>query len=65
MQPIEAFEDYTERVQKNLNEILLSQRFGLEETLSVKLCELRTSTPAQGGLSVPNLKAEAPLKHAA
>ena len=41
--------------------------FGQEERspLSDKLCELVTLKPAQSGLGVPNLKAEASLKYAA
>ena len=65
MQTIEAFEDYTDPILEVLNEILLPQLFGQEERLSDELCELVTLTPAQGGLGVPNLKAEAPLQYAA
>ena len=65
MRTIEAFEDYTDPIQEVLNEILLPQLFGQEERLPDELRELVTLTPAQGGLGVPNLKAEAPLQDAA
>ena len=61
MQTIEAFEDYTDPILEVLNEILRPQLFGQEERLPDELRELVTLTPAQGGLGVPNLKAEAPL----
>ena len=47
-----------------MNEILPPQLFGQEKRPSDELCELVTLTPAQGGLGVPNLKAEAPLQYA-
>ena len=46
-------------------EILLPQLFGQEKRRPGELCELVTLTPAQGGLEVPNLKAEAPLQYPA
>ena len=65
MRTIKAFEDYTNSLWEALNEVLLPQLFDQEEPLSDQLCELATLTPAQGGLGVPNLKAEAPLQYAA
>ena len=65
MRRIDAFEDYTDPIQEILNEIFLPQLFGQEERLPDELCELVTLTPAQGGLGVPNLKAEIPLQYAA
>ena len=65
MRTIEAFDDYSDPVQEALNEILLPQFFGQEEPLPEELCDLVPLTPAQDGLGVPNLKAEAPLQYAA
>ena len=47
-------------MQEAVNGILLQKHFSQEETFSEEPCDV-TLAPAQGGLSVPNLKAQVPL----
>jgi len=65
MRTIDSFEDYVEPIDETINDIFLSVLFGQTESLSGELRELFTLPPAQGGLGLPDLKAEAPQQYAA
>ena len=58
-------EDYVESVDEAINDIFLPVLFGQTEPLPEELRELFTLPPAQGGLGIPDIKAEAPQQYAA
>ena len=58
-------EDYVESVDEAINDIFLPVLFGQTEQLPEELRELFTLPPAQGGLDIPDMKAEAPQQYAA
>ena len=65
MRTIDSFEDYVEPIDETINDIFPPVLFGQMEPLSDELRELFTLLPAQGGLGIPDLKAEAPQQYAA
>ena len=65
MRTIESFEDYVDPIQEAIDDLLLPTLFGQTEPLPSNLRQLFTSTPAQGGLGVPDLRFEAPQQFAA
>ena len=58
-------EDYVEPVDQATNDIFLPVLFGQTEPLPEELRELFTLPPAQGGLGIPDMEAEAPQQYAA
>ena len=65
MRTIDSFEDYLEPIDETINDIFLPVLFGQTEPISDEMRELFTLPPAQGGLGIPDLKAEAPQQYAA
>ena len=62
---IESVEDYVDRIQEAIDDLLLPILFGQTEPLPSDMRQLVTLTPAQGGLDVPDLRFEAPQQFAA
>ena len=65
MRTIESFEDYVDPTQGAMDDLLLPTLFGQSEPLPNEVRRLVTLTTAQGGLGVPDLRAEAPQQLAA
>ena len=65
MRTIESFADYVDPIQEAIDDLLLPTLFGQTEPLPSDLRQLVTLTPAQGGLSVSDLRFEAPQPFAA
>ena len=65
MRAIESFEEYVGPIHETIHEMFLPLLFGQEEPRSAELCDLVTLTPAQGGLSMPDLRSEALRQYAA
>ncbi|CAH3155905.1 unnamed protein product [Pocillopora meandrina] len=62
---IDSFEDYVDPIQEAIDDLLLPTLFGQSEPLPNKVRLLVTLTTAQRGLSMPDLRAEAPQHFAA
>ena len=58
MRTIDFFEDYVEPTEEAINDIFLPVLFHQTEPLPDELRELFALPPAQGGLGIPDLKAE-------
>ena len=65
MRTIECFEDYVDPIQEAIDDLLFPTLFGQTVSLPSDLRQLVALTPAQGGLSVPDLRCEAPQQFAA
>ena len=65
MRTIDFFEDYVEPIDEAINGIFLPVLFRQSEHLPDELRELFTLPPAQGGLGIPDLKAEVSQQYAA
>ena len=65
MRTIGSFEDYVDPIQETIDDLFLPTLFGQMEPLPSDLRHLVTSTPAQGGLDIPDLRFEAPRQFAA
>ena len=65
MRTIDSFEDYVEPTDEAINDIFLPILFRQTEPLPDELRELFTLPPAQGGLGIPDLKAEVSQQYAA
>ena len=65
MRTIGSFEDYVDPIPEAIDDLLLPTLFGQTEPLPNDLRQLVTLIPAQGGLSVPDLRFEAPQQFAA
>ena len=65
MRTIESFEDYIDPIQEVIDDLLLPTLFGQSEPLPDELRQLVTLTAAQGGLSMPELRLEAPRQYRA
>ena len=65
MRTNDSFEDYVEPIDEAINNNFLPVLFGQTEPLPDELRELFTLPPAQGGVDIPDLKAEAPHQYAA
>ena len=59
------FEDYVDPIQEAIDDLLLPTLFGQSEPLPNEVRLLVTLTTAQGGLGMPDLRAEAPQQLAA
>ena len=62
---IVSFEDYVDPIQEAIDDLLLPTLFGQSEPLPNEVRLLVTLTTAQGGLGMPDLRAEAPQQLAA
>ena len=60
MHTIDSFEDYVDPIQEAIDDLLLPTLFSQSEPLPNKVCQLVTLTMAQGGLGMPDLRAEVP-----
>ena len=65
MRTIDSFEDYVEPTDEAINDIFLPILFRQTEPLPDELRELFTLPPVQGGLGIPDLKAEVSQQYAA
>ena len=65
MRTIDSFEDYVEPIDEVINDIFLPVLCRQREHLPDELRELFTLPLAQGGLGIPDLKAEVSLQYAA
>ena len=65
MRTIDSFEDYVDPIQEAIDDLLLPSLFGQSEPLPNEVRLLVTLTTAQGGLGMPDLRAEAPQQLAA
>ena len=65
MRNIESFEDYVDPIQEVIDDLLLPTLFGQSQPLPKEVRRLVTLTTTQGGLGVPDLRAEAPQQLAA
>ena len=65
MRTTESFKDYMEPIEEAINDIFRPVLFRQTEPLPDELRELFTLPPAQGGLGIPDLKAEVPQQYAA
>ena len=65
LRTIDSFEDCVEPIDEAINDIFLPVLFRQREHLPDKLRELFTLPPAQGGLGIPDLKAEVSQQYAA
>ena len=65
MHTIDSFEDYVEPIDEAINDIFLPVLCCQREHLPDELRELFTLPPAQGGLGIPDLKAEVSQQYAA
>ena len=65
MRTIDSFEDYVDPIQEAIDDLLLPTLFGQSEPLPNEVRLLVTLTTAQGGLGMPDLRAEAPQQLAA
>ena len=64
MGTIESFKDYVDPIQEAIDDLLLPTLFGETEALPSDLRQLVTLTLTQRGLSVPDLRFEAPQQFA-
>ena len=62
---IDSFEDYVEPIDEAINDIFLPVLFRQTEPLPDELRKLFALPPAQGGLGIPDLKAEVSQQYAA
>ena len=62
---IDSFEDYVDPIQEAIDDLLLPTLFGQSEPLPNEVRLIVTLTTAQRGLSMPDLRAEAPQHFAA
>ena len=60
-----TLEDYVEPADEAINDTFVPVLFGQTARLPEELRELFTRPPAQGGLGIPDMKAEAPQQYAA
>ena len=65
MRIIDSFEDYTNPIDKIINEMLLPTLFGQTEPLPKELSRIMTMPPTLGGLGMPALEDESPQQYAA
>ena len=65
MRTIDSFEDYVEPIDEVINDIFLPVLCRQREHLPDELRELFTLPLAQGGLGIPDLKAEVSQQYAA
>ena len=64
MRTIDSFEDYVDPIQEAIDDLLLPSLFGQSEPLPNEVRLLVTLTTAQGGLGMPDLRAEVPQQFA-
>ena len=65
MRTIGSFEDYVDPIPEVIEDLLLPTLFGQSEPLSNEVCRLATLATGHGGLSIPDLRSEAPQQFAA
>ena len=65
MRTIDSFEDYVEPIEEAINDIFLPVLFRQTDPLPDLWRKLFALPPAQGGLGIPDLKAEVSQQYAA